>query len=172
VLSQPVAWKLAILLAAVTIALFFVIPAVAKRYGPRVAERFLERDVSYVKGEFHDWVIGNRALARGYASPVLFPLDLIFMTCLGGFLAIASGALLAHAGASSWCIASSLVFPLAYIAIDLAEDVLLARMLRAPERIEALIGPAKVLTMVKLGVSFVAVVQTIVLAAWALAWAR
>jgi hypothetical protein len=165
VLSQPFAWKFAILLAALTIALFFLIPLVTKFYGPQVADRFLERDFRYTENDFRTWATANRRQAVGYAVPVLFPLDLIFMGCLGGFLAIASSALLNHGGASRWWVAASLFFPVAYVVIDFVEDVLLAWMLLAPKWIETLIGAAKAMTIMKFGTCFLAIAQTVVIAA-------
>ncbi len=171
-MSEYVGLKIAIFLAACTIGLFFLIPIVAKSYDAKVADRFLERSVEYKEVEFYDWVKANQKAAARYAFPVLFPLDLIFMFCLGGFLAVASSTLLGHGGASARCVVASLIFPIAYVAFDLAEDSLLARMLTYPDSIAGLIRYAKALTIGKFATCGIAIVQTVGVAVWALVCSR
>src|SRR5260221_12672768 len=78
---------IAIFLAAVTIGLVFTIGKVATSYGSPVSERFLERGTGYSEADL-------KALppdqSRGYAFPVLFPLDLLLLMFLAGFFTLAS----------------------------------------------------------------------------------
>jgi hypothetical protein len=168
VLTEFQGLRVAALLAAITIPLFFLIPLVASHYGPRVAARFLERGIGYSPDKFHRWATRNRRLAMGYAFPVLFPLDLVFLLCLGGFLATTSSTLLEHGGQPGLAKAS-LFLPMAYIVTDFLEDALLAWILLAPRWIKVLVTPAKVLTGIKMLTCFLAMVQTAVISAWALA---
>src|ERR1700687_1447269 len=67
--------KLAIiLLAAVTLALFFVSGIVASKYGPTVSARRFERGMAYDATELRRWINEHRGEARGYAR--LIPLCL------------------------------------------------------------------------------------------------
>ena len=124
-----------------TLLLQFGIPLVSKRYGAAVEARFVERlkpipepqPVALDLPNLKNWFVANPASARGYASPVLWPLDFVFMFALAA--ATASGAVLAapHVGWVSgwpwwmWCI-----FPAIYLAADFVEDVLLLSFLRNP----------------------------------------
>jgi hypothetical protein len=67
--------KIATFLAAISIALFFVVGMVANFYGPKVASRFLERGERHTEVELKQFAITSPAEARGYAFPVLFPFD-------------------------------------------------------------------------------------------------
>jgi hypothetical protein len=120
--------KIALFLAVITVGLWFTIGSVAKQYGPDVSARFLERG-DYSTRQLSDFIAGSPTNARGYAIPVLFPWDLLFMASLGGFLAFASVAS-AHSieplKAVAWLFA---IGPVLYIAADLIEDLLLAHML-------------------------------------------
>jgi hypothetical protein len=82
------------------------------------------------------WINTSAASAAGYASPVLFPLDFIFMFALSGALGLGS------VWAASYVTWASVVpwwvwwfFPLAYLLADFVEDVLLIDFLRNPGRL-------------------------------------
>jgi hypothetical protein len=156
--------KLSIFLAAVTISLFFVIDIVAKRHGPKVAERFFERNAAYAKADLETFVSMSPADARGYAFPVLFPLDLMFMVFLGGFLGCASVAAAESISAlerMAWLFS---IGPALYVAADFIEDVLLARMLCAPAVIsQDAVDRVQRFTKAKFITCTYAIVQTIVL---------
>lgn len=164
--------KIAIFLAAVAVALPFVIGQVANGIGPEVAARFLERDSYKAEGLRH-FVKSEPDQARGYAYPVLFPLDLLFMIFLGGFLAIAS---MASAESIPWLRGFAWAFvvaPAAYVASDLVEDVLLARMLTSLDVIsESSVGWARTMTLLKFATSIIAILQTIALSALSLWYGR
>ncbi|QOZ44753.1 hypothetical protein XH89_15680 [Bradyrhizobium sp. CCBAU 53340] len=122
---------------ALTLALKFI---VAPRYGEDVAERFLER-LKYIPSQTE--VLSETTLARwladsthakairGYVFPVLFPLDVLFLICLGLFLGLASTSLAERLGFLSavptwiWWI-----LPAFYMVADLAEDTGLAATLK------------------------------------------
>ena len=115
----------------------------------------------------------DEAAARRYAFPVLFPYDLLCMMLLGAFLALAS---VTWSAQVPWLAHLAWLFVLApalYLAVDLAEDSLLAYLLTHGEAIgPALVGPLQLLTKLKI-VSFVAGVgQTAVLGLLALIYAR
>jgi hypothetical protein len=155
-----------IFLAAVAIGLSFSIGMAADRYGPRVAERFLERGADYAADTLKDWVNKNSRAACGYAFPVLFPLDLMFMIFLGAFLGLGS---ITSADAVDWLRKWSWLFAIApalYVATDLIEDVLLARFLLMAETIsESSVAFAKAITKAKFGTCTFAILQTICVSA-------
>ncbi|MGX9430182.1 hypothetical protein [Bradyrhizobium sp. LeoA1S1] len=112
---------------------------VAPRYGEDVAERFLER-LKYIPSQtevlseatFARWLADSThaKAIRGYVVPVLFPLDILFLICLGLFLGFASTSLAGRLGFLSavptwiWWI-----LPACYMVADLAEDTGLAATL-------------------------------------------
>jgi hypothetical protein len=138
---------IAVFLAAVTIGLQFAIGYIAGRYGVRVGNRFLERGKAYTERDIEGL---TPAEARGYAFPVLFPLDLSFMVFLGGFLGLAS-----EGAAESislfknvaWLFA---IVPALHVVADFLEDVLLACMLLSRKaRNQNIINLAQHLTKAK-----------------------
>jgi hypothetical protein len=157
---------IAIFLAAITIGLFFVIAIFAAQYGAKVESRFLERGVSYNETDIKSLAPIE---ARGYAFPVLFPLDLVFMISLGSFLAVAS----VEAAKSihflrnfAWLFALG---PALYVAADLIEDTLLAHMLLSAEAVnQATIHLTQNITRVKLVVITFGILQTISLSGLAI----
>jgi hypothetical protein len=160
--------RLAVFLGAVTIALFFVIIQVADGYGPKVGNRFLERDPDYSAESLRTWVTSaeDASNARHYAIPVLFPLDLMFMFALGGFLACGSVACaqsIALLRNVAWLFA---ILPGLYVAADLLEDSLLARLLLNADNItDGAVNFAKAVTAVKLNAAKIAILQTIAIGA-------
>ncbi|WP_407117573.1 hypothetical protein [Bradyrhizobium sp. LMG 9283] len=114
---------------------------VSPQYGLDVVTRFVER-LNYIPSQkpallsrdsFARW-LADPALASakdGYAVPVLFPFDLLFMICLAALLGMASAFVAGHlsflSGVPAWI---WWLLPLAYLAADLAEDGLLFLILR------------------------------------------
>lgn len=81
--------------------------------------------------------------------PVLFPLDLLFLISWGIFLALCSVTYFGALGMPSewnWLL---LLLPAIYMAADLSENILLARMLTSPDQIPALIDFAVCATRLK-----------------------
>jgi hypothetical protein len=156
--------KIAIFLAAVTIGLFFAIGMVANCYGSKVSSRFLERGEEYAETDLKQFVTGSARDARGYAFPVLFPLDLLFMVFLGGFLAFAS----VGAAESIECLRKLAwlfaIGPAFYVAADLVEDTLLARMLLSADAVsQNAIDLVRKMTAAKFVTCTYAILQTVVL---------
>lgn len=125
----------------ITLALQFGIPMVSKRYGAAVAARFVERSkiipgstpVALNLANLKDWITTNPAFARGYACPVLWPLDFVFMLALAG--TTASGAVLAAphlAWVSGWPWWIWCAIPAIYLAADFTEDVVLVGIFKNP----------------------------------------
>ena len=134
----PTIIALFVLTPVLTLALKFV----TSRYAQEDVEaRFLER-LKYVPSQTE--VLSEPTLARWladkrndkaisvYVVPVLFPLDILFLLCLGVFLGLASGALADRLGFLSsipawiWWI-----LPAAYMASDLAEDTVIAAIFKS-----------------------------------------
>jgi hypothetical protein len=127
-----------VLTLASTLALKFV---VAPRYGKDVEARFLERS-KFIPSQAE--ALSETSLARwladpakskaisGYVCPVLFPLDIVFLVCLGLFLGLASSALTERlgflSGVPAWI---WWILPACYMAADIAEDTLIAAIFKS-----------------------------------------
>jgi hypothetical protein len=144
---------LAILVAILQFGLkYFVTPP----YGEDVTGRFIERSkfipsikAQKLAGNDGTFNISNLALwlampenapiRRGYVTPVILPLDLLFLIALGSLLGWASSMLAVEIGLMSkfspviWWI-----FPLAYLLFDFVEDIFIAVILTWP----SLLSPA------------------------------
>ena len=132
--------------AAVTILLQFTIPHFSSPYGAAVKARFVERSKTIPEGETGDvplneqnlrqWISSYPESARGYASPVLFPLDILFLFALGIALATGSVFFARHAVLVSevWPVIWWII-PAVYLASDFVEDVLLIGILKNPQRL-------------------------------------
>lgn len=190
--------NLAILLAAITIVLMFVIRSVAECYGPKTGARYFESNTTYEVDSLRKFAKGTSVedqpgknmndsctklfkfikllmpdrktdAARGYVIPVLFPLDLIFMFALGGFIALGS---LTLAGSTSmprpwyWLL---LIAPALYAITDLVEDSMLARFLTWPDTIgENGVRLLQTLTWIKKKAVIFGLAQTIFMWLWTL----
>jgi hypothetical protein len=130
--------------AAIALLLNFAIPFVASRYGAAVKARFVERS-KIIPGEDSDhasldqpnlkhWILSNPRSAGGYACPVLFPLDYVFLFALGASLAFGSMFFARHAvlvsGLPCWI---WWILPAVYVAADFVEDGLLIGFLKNPD---------------------------------------
>ena len=109
---------------------------------PRIDACTEVRNVKYIPSQTE--ILSEPTLARWladkrndkaisvYVVPVLFPLDILFLLCLGVFLGLASGALADRLGFLSsipawiWWI-----LPAAYMASDLAEDTVIAAIFKS-----------------------------------------
>jgi hypothetical protein len=160
---------IAILCATLAIGVMFALPSVAVRYGSDVVGRFLEKGAPYDARSLRAWIAQHPEAARGYAFPILFPLDLVFLCSLTGFAAAASMALAperAVLGGLGWLF---LVIPLTYGVTDLIEDVLLATMLVSPSSItDARVTVTQRITRVKIFTAMLSLAQVFVLSAAAL----
>jgi hypothetical protein len=155
---------LTIVLGVVAHALFFwVIPRIAKANG--VNERYFERRLTYsplqkgtdadrqhaASGELpplREFARFRSETAAKYVSPVLFPLDVIMMVFLAAFLAVGSVTLAPYvpwAANRTWLLVT---VPILYLVFDLAEDSLLAWLLKNPDAISP--GPVWLLKFLTL----------------------
>src|SRR5688572_30995166 len=82
--------KVSALLLVCTLLIFFTTRLVSTKYGTMVASRFLEKSSGYTAETLQNWVTKNSEDARRYVIPVLFPLDLLFMSFLAATLAVFS----------------------------------------------------------------------------------
>jgi hypothetical protein len=157
-----------VFLGALTIALVFVLGIAADRYGPKegqipkVADRFLERGDEHDDKFLRNWIGQYPDAARGYAFPTLFPLDLLFAIALGAFLCIGSVKVAESIGWLNWARWAFAFLPAVYIALDLIEDGLLARLLLnkdlvTPEAVEL----ARKITKMKIVACGLAIAQTV-----------
>ncbi|MBI3637939.1 MAG: hypothetical protein HY216_17225, partial [Candidatus Rokubacteria bacterium] len=83
--------KLVLMLAVVTAVVYGLSHVVAKRYGADVRQRFLETPPTatrYTAQSLTEWTTTHAADARGYAAPVLFPVDLVLMIFLAASLGV------------------------------------------------------------------------------------
>jgi hypothetical protein len=134
--------------AAVTILLQFTIPHFSSPYGAAVKARFVERSKTIAEGGTGDvplneenlrsWISSYPEFAKGYASPVLFPLDILFLFALGIALATGSVFFARHAVLVSdvWPVIWWII-PMVYLVSDLVEDIILMGVLKNPQRLTA-----------------------------------
>src|SRR5258708_6833205 len=156
--NEGVVMNIAIFMGAVTISLFFILGLVEARYvpensrDPTVADRFLEKPSRHSAEFIRGWVEKYPSAARHYAFPVLFPLDLLFIIFLGGFLGLGS---VLTADTIDWLKRFAWLFaiiPAVYVLADLIEDTLLARLLLDAQAItDASIWWPRMATEAKLG---------------------
>jgi hypothetical protein len=129
-------------------------------------KRFPEKSLSYEVRDIKDLAQNHKATAAKYVMPVLFPIDLFVMILLGGSMALASVLWARGLGLSPHWLWLVLLLPVAYVAVDLAEDTLLAVMLTLPGTIDGLSGPVRALTAIKMATVFGAAIETAGLFAW------
>lgn len=156
----------AIFLGAFAAALNFSVGVFADRYGPDVSGRFLEINPRYDAASLIDWVTHNPTKARGYIFPVLFPFDVMFLICLGGFLGLGS-VIAAHTlkwpPYADWLL---VLAPMLFMACDFAEDVMLSRFLLSPPLVtKEAVAVAKAATNAKIVTCSIAIFQTMVVSA-------
>ena len=134
--------------AAVTILLQFTIPHFSSPYGAAVKARFVERSKTIPEGESGDvplneenlrqWISSYPESAKGYASPVLFPLDILFLFALG--IALATGSVFFARNAvlvsDVWPVIWWII-PTVYLVADFVEDVILIGVMKNPQRLTA-----------------------------------
>jgi hypothetical protein len=160
-------WLVSLL--ALALAAFFGVGEFAKRC--LKVDRFLEHNASYEVPQLDALVSQTPDIAFRYAMPVLFPLDLFVMILIGGACAIASLVWVRYLGAPwdwAWLV---LLVPIFYVAVDLAEDSMLALMLTKSVGIDqTVVGFTKALTVMKLASVGAAGFQTVALGLAAGAW--
>ncbi len=173
-----------IVLAVVFAALHFGLKYwVAPKFGDDVKARFVERlkyipsfktsgstdsEAALNEANFAAWLAkpDNQSNRRGYAFPVLFPLDILFLVALASLLGMVSLLLAGQVGAvAGWPVWVWWLFPVSYMAFDLLEDVLLITLLTMPSLLNG--GTFRALsafTSAKIGTVIVAIGQVGLLA--------
>jgi hypothetical protein len=110
------------------------------------------------------------ARAARFVAPILFPLDLLLLVCLGGFTAMASLLLSEPARFPAQLSSLLVLLPIIYVAADLAENCLYAHMLLQPSAsavTEGMVAIARCFTAVKLVAGATALLQAaLLLLAW------
>jgi hypothetical protein len=154
--------KVMLVLLAGTLLAYGIGRFVAGRYGDNVTQRFVERDISYTADSLATWVKSHQEDAAGYAYPTLFPVDLLFMAFLAGLLGFtsvrAAASMPALAQAAPWFV----LLPSLYLAVDLAEDAVLATLLTFPAAINATtVTTLQALTQLKIWSVTAALGQTV-----------
>lgn len=129
-------------------------------------KRFPEKTLSYAVSDLENLAKNEKATAAKYVAPVLFPLDLFVMILLGGSMALASLFWARGLGLPPAWLWIALLLPVAYVAVDLAEDSLLAVALTHPDTIAGLSGLLRTLTTIKMAAVFGALIETAGLLAW------
>jgi hypothetical protein len=141
--------QIAILAATMTLFLSFAVAQQASKFGPAVAQRFLERG-SEIPGvgplnaaNLSAWVGDERnaGFAHGYARRVI-PMDIAFLLSFGTFLATAAMFIAAtvrwrllEAGSGWWWLLA--ILPALYVISDFIEDVFIIRLLETPSGIQS-----------------------------------
>lgn len=172
--------RLVILFATLAIALPFVIAKAGLPFGTAVTQRFLERETNDSDPRFTipleaklgnqlaaeslaTWVREHTERARGYAQRVI-PLDVVYLVCLGIFLAIASVTLRDltltrfFPRIPSWV---CWLLPCIYVVCDLSEDLLIMLFLTWPKTIKGAafraLSLARSIKIMSVGLAFVQV---------------
>jgi hypothetical protein len=180
-----------IVLAIVTTALHLSLRYyVAPQFGRDVQDRFIERD-NYIPSlrEQHlpdndgaltapnllRWISdpAHRSYRQGYVTPVILPLDLLFLIAVGSFLGCLSQLLASRIGLiSAWPTIVWWVFPLAYMLCDFIEDGLIVILLSWPSFLhETSFQALRIFTTAKLFTIGAAMLEVgALVATWIAAW--
>lgn len=112
-----------------------VMRSVSRHHSPQTGAVNFGINLTYTRATVQNLVRDHSADVAKYIYPGLFPLDLLYLVCLGGAIAMLSlglGATPDNPGQASML----LVLPVAYMVADLIENLLLAWLLTsAPEAI-------------------------------------
>jgi hypothetical protein len=153
-----------ILLVVAVVVIWLVANMAAASGGPDVAKRFLEVTPDYTADGLRGWVSNYPAQAHRYVYPVLFPLDLLFLTALAGLFAVGS---IATANALHWdrdWVWILVIFPVLYAVCDFIENVWLARLLLSPAGVtDRSVAVAQTLTGLKFAAAAIAALQLLLL---------
>jgi hypothetical protein len=140
--------QIAIFAATVALLVSFLIAQQASRFGPAVAQRFLERGDVIPPGNaplnaanLAAWVHDpdNAASVKGYARTVI-SIDIVFLLAFGTFLATAARFVAERVdwrildAASLWWWALA-ILPGLYVIADFFEDILIVHLLENPDAI-------------------------------------
>lgn len=162
--------RAALFFGALALGLSFIVSMVAAGFGPDVSSRLFERDRNYTTAQLKDFAMAEDGTpARGYAIPVLLPLDLLFLFSLGLFLLFGSVSSATIVPALKPYATWFAVLPCIFIVADVSEDLSLARMFYWPDVIgDTTVTITKILTTIKIYASGLAIAQTALLAAYSM----
>jgi hypothetical protein len=141
----------------------FLMQHIARENWPRAAAINFGVKPTYAPKTVRALLTEHRAEAGKYIFPGLFPLDLVYLFCLGGTIALLSlGFADTGAPVRPWLV---LILPVGYMIADLTENLALARMLSsAPEAVtSATVTLVQSLTIIKLGLVIAGTVQVLYL---------
>jgi hypothetical protein len=142
-----------------TLILFAAIYGAQKYYGVE-DYKVTGRNVDYTAADVTA-LAQNQRTAAGYVVPILFPLDLLLLASLAAFMMTWSVHFAGAAGIPAPWVWLVIVVPVIYMAADLSENTLLARMLTDPATItERAVAVAQATTQLKLAASFFGLLQT------------
>jgi hypothetical protein len=145
------------------IGLGFLMRHVAQEKWPHAAAINFGTKPTYAPNTVRVLLTDHRADARNYIFPGLFPLDLVYIFCLGGTIALLSLGFANPATSDRlWLL---LIVPVGYMVADLTENLALARMLSgAPGEVTAgMVTLVQGLTIIKLGLWLAGTAQVIYL---------
>ena len=141
----------------------FLMQHIARENWPNAAAINFGTKPTYAPNTVRALLTEHRADARKYIFPGLFPLDLIYLACLGGTIALLSFGFANPAAPDRlWLL---LIVPVGYMIADLTENLALAHMLSsAPEAVTGgTVTLVQSLTIIKLGLWLAGTLQVIYL---------
>jgi hypothetical protein len=108
-------------------------------------------DWTYTAQEVEGFIQTGGGRAAAVVFPILFPIDLILLISLGGFIALCSIGLAGPAGVPPQLLWTLLVAPVIYVAADFSENLLVTRMLTSGTPVDAtLVSVAHACTFIKI----------------------
>jgi len=144
-----------------TVIFWFGVMPVAERYCGLDQYKVTGKNVDYGVSDVEALAKNDRA-AAGYVLPILFPLDLLLLASLAAFMITWSLYFAGGAGipaASTWLV---IIVPVIYMAADLSENCLLARMLTDPTTISnRAVVIMQATTQLKLAAGLFGLLQTV-----------
>jgi len=140
-----------LLLIALAFVVFWFVGRYAEGYfaGTQFTSRFPEKTLNYTADQLQALVLSD--VGKGYAVPVLFPLDLMVMLALSASMGTALWYWLGPS--MTVAVRIALLIPAIYLLSDFIEDCLLVWLLlgKHADAVPAVIGLLKTITAVKLG---------------------
>jgi hypothetical protein len=145
-----------------SLGLFLTMGIVQKFYG--LGNFRFGIDTRYDAASLQQKIRAEPGKAALVVFPLVFPLDLLFLTFFAAFVALCSLLGAAGAGIPSSAIWALLVLPIGYLVSDFGENALFCGMLAAPQRITpAWVEVTQAFTYVKLACALAASVQACIL---------
>ena len=164
---MKLSFTLGVVMALGLVLVWFVLARTAHRYWPNAINFGMSTD--YTAKDVLAMFERHPDETARYVMPGLFPIDVLFLACLGSALALLSFSFAAGTPIPPNWLWAVLVFPTLYMIADLSENLLLARLLGAPAAItDAAVATVQVVSHAKHWLIKLAGVQIILLGLWAL----